>query len=203
MLRKTSLLMIFLLVSLIIDLYFPSYLMSQNVGVEKPMYRKSLKNVCSINLVAAITLGTAFKRLHIPINYERVVRSDKSIVIGCHPAIPITASSSGEAFGASLRMRLYNGFKAPEGFWKEIGLWGIYQNKKNCKREQSFIERTYGNSMTGFFLSFGYKYIRAKDNLIIEPFMGIALPALTISKGEAELLGTPFPWAGLSVGFVF
>jgi hypothetical protein len=170
---------------------------------EEVLCEKSFKNVLNINMAAAVALGITFQRLHIPVNYEKVVKSDMSIVIGIHPAIPLNSNSSGEAFGTSVRIRHYGTLRAPRGFWREWGIWGIFQREKSSKENQSKLRKTYGDSMAGVLFDVGYKYIIPNSHIIIEPFVGIAQPVLKVSKEKTKLFGLPFPWAGLSVGFAF
>lgn len=174
-----------------------------NTQKQDVLYEKSFKNVLNINMAAAVALGITFQRLHIPVNYERVVKPDMSIVIGIHPAIPLNSNSSGEAFGTSVRIRHYGTLKAPRGFWREWGIWGIFQREKSSKKNQSKLRKTYGDSMAGVLFDIGYKYIIPNSHIIIEPFVGIAQPVLKVSKEKTKLFGLPFPWAGLSVGFGF
>ena len=169
---------------------------------ERPV-RRNYKNVININLGAAVVLGLAFQRLHLPFNYERVMDKNKSMVIGFHPAISLNTSTSREAFGTSLRIRSYRGSRAPRGFWRELGVWGIYQCQGSSREGKGGFSRTYGHSMGGVLGDFGYKFIIPDSNLIIEPFLGMALPLLAISKKKTKILGWPFPWAGLSLGYAF
>jgi len=163
---------------------------------------QKIKNVININAGAAVVLGITFKRFHIPINYERVIKPDMSIVIGNHPAVPLNSSSSGVAYGASVRIRNYRALKAPKGLWTEWGIWGIYQHEKSREENRRRLQKTYGDSMAGVLFDVGYKFM-GKSRIIIESFMGIALPAVVISKEHTKLLSNPFPWAGLCIGFTF
>lgn len=201
--RMSHFLMLCVLFSLMHMLYTPSRIQGMDDQEGEVGYEKNFKNVLNINLAAAVVLGATFQRLHIPLNYERVINPDTSIVIGCHPAVPLDSNSSREAFGTSLRVRHYRALEAPRGFWREWGFWGIYQRQKLFKEEQSSLSKAYSDSMVGVLLNFGYKHIISKKNLIIEPFFGIALPVVRISKENTKLWGLPFPWAGLSVGFGF
>jgi len=202
MFRKTNnLLFIFLI--LIYLLYSPKAIHALDCQKERIGAKKIFKNVLNINFAAAVVLGVSFQRLHIPLNYERVIHPDMSIVIGCHPAAPLNSRSSEKAFGASLRVRQYRGLKAPRGFWREWGIWGIYQHQNSFYENRTSVSKAYGKSMAGVLFDFGYKYVLSKNNLMIEPFIGIAFPVVTFSKEKSRLLGLPFPWAGLSLGVCF
>lgn len=191
------------LFSLVHILSFPAFSLRLICLDAQPADGKNFKNVLNINLGAAVVLGLSFRRFHLPLNYERVVNNKISLVIGCHPAFPLNRGSFREAWGASLRIRSYRGGRAPRGFWRELGVWGIYQHQKSSEEERSAFSKAYGNSMMGVLFDFGYKYIIPNNNLIVEPFLGIALPMVVISKEKRGILGWPFPWAGLSVGYVF
>lgn len=125
-----------------------------------------------------------------------------SIVIGNHPAIPLNSSSSGVAYGSSVRIRNYRALKAPKGFWREWGIWGIYQHRKSQEESRSELQKTYENSMAGVLFDVGYKFM-GRSRMIIEPFVGISLPVVIFSKERTKFFGTPFPWAGLSIGIAF
>ena len=195
--------LLFMFLILIYLLYFPKAIHSLDCQIEPIGNEKIFKNVLNINFAAAVVLGVSFKRLHIPLNYERVIHSGRSIVIGCHPAVPLNSRSSEKAFGASLRVRQYRGLKAPRGFWREWGIWGIYQHQNFFNENRTSVRKAYGKSMAGVLFDFGYKYVLSKNNLMIEPFIGIAFPVVSFSKEKPRFLGLPFPWAGLSLGVCF
>jgi hypothetical protein len=198
---KKTWLSLILVLNLIV-LFQPVFAHEYSGQKEQITEDKDKKNVLNINAGAAVVLGIAFKRFHIPINYERVVKPDMSIVIGNHPAVPFNSSSSGVAYGASVRIRNYRSKKAPQGLWTEWGIWGIYQHEKLLEENRSKLQNTFEDSMAGVLFDFGYKFM-GKSSLIIEPFIGIALPIVVLSKERTKFLSTPFPWAGLSIGFAF
>ena len=192
-----------ILISLAWMMSLPALSFNSSFLEEKIESGHNFKNVLNINVGAAVVLGLAFQRFHLPLNYERVVSKNKSLVISCHPAFPLNTTSSREAFGASLRIRKYGGGRTPYGFWQELGAWGIYQRQRSSEEEISGFSQTYGHSMGGILVDFGYKFIFPDSNLILEPFLGVALPLLVFSKERTKMLGWPFPWAGLSLGYVF
>jgi len=183
-------------------LYYPAFAQEYSDQKEKVSESESTKNVLNINAGAAVVLGLAFKRIHIPINYERVIKPDMSVVIGNHPAIPLNSSESGAAYGASVRIRSYRALNAPQGLWREWGIWGIYQREKSPEKSRNKFLKTYGVSMGGVLFDIGYKFM-TRSRMIIEPFVGIAQPLIVLSKKRIQFLGKPFPWAGLSIGFAF
>lgn len=191
------------LLSLTWMMSLPAFSFNLSFSAEETPAKKNFKNVLNINLGAAVVLGLTFQRFHLPLNYERVINKKTTITIGWHPAFPLNEGSSREALGASLRIRNYGSRRAPYGFWRELGIWGIYQRQGKSEEEKSGFSRTYGNSMGGVLGDFGYKYIISHSNLIIEPFLGVALPLVVFSKERTKILGWSFPWAGFSVGYLF
>lgn len=161
------------------------------------------KNIINMNVASALVLGVAFHRFHIPINYERVIKPNRSIVFGFHPAISLDSDYSGFAFGTSFRVRYFKKNRAPEGFWLEWGVLAFYQEQKGSRKKQSQLIKTYGDSYLGVLFDVGYKWFLSKPHLILEPFIGIALPVISISDERTRLFNTPFPWAGLSLGYAF
>jgi hypothetical protein len=183
-------------------LVYPAFAEDNDSVGEHISKDNGIKNVININAGAAVVLGLTFKRFHIPINYERVIKSDVSIVIGNHPAFPVGSSPSGTAYGASVRIRKYSSHNAPGGFWREWGIWGLYQKKKSQEENRSKLQSLFKYSMAGVLFDGGYKFF-VWSHFIIEPFIGISLPVLVFKKNYVQYFGTPFPWAGLSLGFAF
>lgn len=200
--KKRLLVILMMALGLIFLLHYPVSALEYDDQREHVLGDKNIKNVININAGAAVVLGITFKRFHIPINYERVVRPDMSIVIGNHPAIPLNSSSSGVAYGSSVRIRNYRSLKAPKGFWREWGIWGIYQHRKPQEESRSALQKIYENSMAGVLFDVGYKFM-GRSRMIIEPFVGISLPVVVFSKERTKFFGTLFPWAGLSIGIAF
>jgi hypothetical protein len=162
------------------------------------------ENVINMNVASALVRGATFHRFHIPINYERVIKPNRSIVFGFHSAISLDSHYSGFAFGTSFRMRYFKKTRAPVGFWLEWGVLAFYQEQKGSKKKQSQLIKTYGDSYLGVLSDVGYKwFLSSRRHLVLEPFIGIALPVISISDERTRLFNTPFPWAGLSLGYAF
>jgi hypothetical protein len=161
------------------------------------------KNVVNMNLGAAVVAGMAFHRLHVPLNYQRVIRNDRSIVIGFHPAFPVDKGYSEFAFGTSFRMRYHKKNKAPTGLWVGWGIFAFYQSQKNLREDRSKLMKSYEGSMIGPLVDIGYAFYLPKARIIIEPFVGIALQLVSFKKDKTEFFNVPYPWAGFCIGYVF
>jgi len=161
------------------------------------------KNVVNMNVGTAVVASLAFHRLHVPLNYQRVISRDRSIVIGFHPAFAMDEGYSEFAFGTSFRMRYYKKNKAPTGLWAGWGILAFYQSQKNLSEDRSKLVKAYEGSMVGPLVDIGYAFYLPKARIIIEPFVGIAQPLVSFKKDKTQFLNVPFPWAGFCIGYVF
>lgn len=190
--KKRSMLFTFLILSILYSLAARSYAED---------FTK--KNVVNLNIGAAVVAGLTYHRFHIPLNYQRVVAHNRSIVIGFHPAFPVDKGYSGFAFGTSFRIRYHMKNKAPTGLWHGWGIFAFYQSQKNLKLNRSDLTKSYEGSMIGPLVDIGYAFYLPKARIIIEPFVGIALPLVAFKKDKTVVFSVPFPWAGFCIGYTF
>lgn len=63
--------------------------------------------------------------------------------------------------------------------------------------------KSYEGSMIGPLIDIGYAFYLPKARILVEPFVGIALPLVAFKMDKTQFFNLPFPWAGLCIGYVF
>ena len=161
------------------------------------------KTTISMNTGALVVLSAVFQRFHLPVNIERNISSNKSLVFGIHPAIPINNGDCREAFGTSCRFRWFLNSSVTRRPWLEIGIWSLYQKNRLGDQERHGYKEKLSDPMIGLNFCFGCKFPLTDKKWIVQPFLGVAFPLVLFRPRGSEFFGIPFTWSGLGICYVF